>query len=741
LYVPPVTLSRAYSERGLGGENARTPREDVPARKGHSTTATSAGLVGASIIGEIALKPEPAAALVVDGVTPVYCQTYAEAEACIGEMIADAAGKPVALDLETSPVPSERERLKALMDERAAVNAEAIAFRKAAKKAGAPQAEIDAYTEEADAKLEILDRKIAFAKEAGLDPWRAEIRLASCYGGGTRAAVVDIARAGAEALGLLQGVSAVIHNSVFDFAFLDRYGIALGRTHDTMQAAKLILGASKCSLASVVKHYCKADLSKDLQASDWASLELSEDQLRYAVRDVIWLWRACPHLFKDLAPQVSAYKIQTAAAPAIARMNNAGIGIDLDRHAEVLSALAEQDEIASAGYRAACLAIGKPDLALTVPQTPQEITTVLKAVLTDDELRQWKLTKKSRELSTARAELQRAIHHLPIAHLVELSEIKGVRLSFGETLRFLVSPVTHRVHPHYTICGGQTGRSTTTKPNIQGAPRDPRIRGVFKAADGYVLVAADFNCMELRAAAAFFDDPQLLAVFERGDDPHRLTASHVAGRPVETITDEERNRAKNVNFGTIYGIGPASLVAQIWKNYQLVISLDDAENLLAGFTNLYPTMIAHRRDYASVCQTRGPIVIGPDWREGRGRIVPLARLSDDRSPQTAAFAYPIQGICGDICMAALTAVDRRLLADKIDGHLVAWIHDDLIVETREADVDRVKALLQSEMERAFIDTFPSATRNKLIEVKVAPNWAQIKAKAKVPEAEEEPSCA
>jgi hypothetical protein len=113
--------------------------------------------------------------------------------------------------------------------------------------------------------------------------------------------------------------------------------------------------------------------------------------------------------------------------------------------------------------------------------------------------------------------------------------------------------------------------------------------------------------MELRAAAYFFYDPQLAAVFERGDDPHRLTAAHVAGRPLDTITDEERSKAKNVNFGTIYGIGPASLVAQVWKNYRLVISLDDAEGLLAGFTSLYPTMIAHRRDYTEACQFAAPL--------------------------------------------------------------------------------------------------------------------------------------
>ena len=164
----------------------------------------------------------------VDDVTVVYCQTYAEAEALIREIIADAAGKPIALDLETSPIPSERERLAALTAERQGINAEAIRFRAAGKKAETPQIEIDAHTAEAGAKLEILDRQLAYAKGAGLDPHRAEVRLLQAFAGGARAAVVDIARTGGEALGLLEGVSAVIHGSTFDLAFLGHRGVNLG---------------------------------------------------------------------------------------------------------------------------------------------------------------------------------------------------------------------------------------------------------------------------------------------------------------------------------------------------------------------------------------------------------------------------------------------------------------------------------------------------------------------------------
>jgi DNA polymerase-1 len=469
-----------------------------------------------------------------------------------------------------------------------------------------------------------------------------------------------------------------------------------------------------------------------LQASDWATEVLSEDQLCYAARDVIWLWRLCPPLFRDIGPQINAYKVQLAAVPAIARMNHVGLTLDLNRHAEALEVFAERDAIACEAYRAACLTLdpARPDLAAKIPRNDGEVAAFLKAVLTEDELTRWKRVDKPWELSTARSELRKAVHYPPVAPLIELSELDGLRLSFGETLRFLVSPITGRLHPSYQICGAPPGRSSCSKPNIQGAPRNPKIRAVFRARDGYVFIASDYNCMELRAAYLFFDDLALAAVFERGEDPHKITASRVTGKPIEAISDAERTHAKSTNFGTIYGIGPGGLIEQIWKNSHVMVSMADAENLLAAFERLYPDLMAHRREYVRVCQVRDAIVIGNDWREGRGRIVPFARLPKDQSVRTCCLSYPIQGICADICMKAVTEVDRRVWEENIDGRLILWAHDELIVEAREREASQVKALLKDAMERAFLEVFPKATLLNLVEVKVGPNWAAVKEKKK-----------
>jgi hypothetical protein len=135
---------------------------------------------------------------------------------------------------------------------------------------------------------------------------------------------------------------------------------------------------------------------------------LSEEQRRYAARDVIWLWRLCPLLFRDIAPQISAYRVQLTAVPAVARMNCAGIAFDLASHGEALQVFADEDKAACEAYRAACQEMGRPELAAKVPRSDGEVAAFFKAILTAEELENWKRVDKPWELSTARAELRKA---------------------------------------------------------------------------------------------------------------------------------------------------------------------------------------------------------------------------------------------------------------------------------------------------------------------------------------------
>jgi hypothetical protein len=174
-----------------------------------------------------------------------YCVTAKQAKAALQEMLDDADGRLLGLDIETTASPEEAARLQAIGLRQAAIKGE----RKAAKKAKAPAAEIAAM----DAEQKLLKAQSKYAKTAALDPHRARIRTVQVYGGGARVAVIDLFRTGSGVLRLLDGLDIVAHNAAFEIAHLEHAGVGLGATHCTMQMVRLTLGERSMSLADAVK--------------------------------------------------------------------------------------------------------------------------------------------------------------------------------------------------------------------------------------------------------------------------------------------------------------------------------------------------------------------------------------------------------------------------------------------------------------------------------------------------------
>jgi DNA polymerase-1 len=647
-----------------------------------------------------------------------YCVTAGDAELLIREALADAAGRPAALDLETAPTQSEIDRLKALVAQRAIVAGKL----KAAKRTKAPDSQVAAL--KAEAKL--LAARIKHAQSAGLDPHRARIRLLQLYGGGRRVAVIDVFRTGEDILKLLAGAVAVIHNAAFDMAFLAARGIELGEAHCTAQAARLTLSEDAMSLESAAEAYLGVHLDKASQTSDWSAPSLSRQQLEYAAQDVVAVWRLAERIFPALGPQTAAYEIQIAATPAAMRMKLRGIRLDLTAHAELMADLEARRIETCESYKQACSVIGCPDLARKVPATPAEKGAALRAILTSDELARWKRTEKSGALSTRRSDLRRAAHYPPVMTLVELSKIDKMLSAFGPTLTALVNPVTGRIHSDYRIAATSSGRATCSRPNLQQAPRDKAFRSLFKAEPGNLLVAADYASMELRAAAHISGDRRMTEAFRNGGDLHRITAGRVCGKKPEDVTSDERWAAKAVNFGSVYGIGSAMLVVAAWDGYGLVISEAEARQWLDVFAQSYPEFIEWRREHTRRCEDAGRIVIGKGAALGAGRFYPLSRLPSGASAYTRACNLPVQGACADSSMLALDAIDRALFEAEIDGGLVAWLHDELVLEVKAGDADRAAAMLQRAMLDAFAETFPGAPLDGLVGAHVGADWASAK---------------
>lgn len=649
-----------------------------------------------------------------------YCATLERAKALVFEVQQDAAGWPIGLDIETAPLPAEAARLSGLILRQAELKGQL----RAARMTHAPEFKITAF----QAEQRLVAAQIKYAETAGLDPYRGRIRLVQLYGGGSRVAVIDVFRAGEGVLRLLDGVPVVAHNAAFELSWFEHAGVELGEIHCTMQGARLTLGENAMSLADAAGEYLGAELDKAEQQSDWSAPNLTADQLNYAARDAVTVFRLSKIVLRSLGQQSPAYEIQTGVTPAVVRMKARGIWLDLDAHAKFIQSKKNKRVETCEAYKAACADRGLLGLAAKIPATPDEKRAILEAILTSDELAQWTRTEKTGSLSTARNELKKvAFRYPPIMALVELSKIDKILVSFGPTLTALVSPVTGRIHSNYLVAGTASGRATCSYPNLQQAPRDKEFRACFRAAHGHKFVGADFSSMELRAIACISGDQAMMRAFREGKDLHKITASRMLSKSEDNILDEERRAAKAVNFGSIYGIGPTSLVKAAWDQYDVVLTENEAAQWLNTVRRAYPDLDRWRYDHYEKCKADGKIVIGKQARLGIGRFYPLTRLPKGvPNAYTRACNLPVQGACADAAMLALTSIDQALFDAGIDGGPVAWLHDEIILEVAEHNAERAKALLERAMIEAFAETFPGAPLNGLVEARIGDTWAAVK---------------
>jgi DNA polymerase-1 len=653
----------------------------------------------------------------------VYCVTADEVARAVEAVVCDATGLPIGLDIETTAHPTEQARLKALTLSLAAAQGKLAAL----KRARAPTADILAAAKEVKA----LDACWKITGQAPLDPHRSSIRLVQLYGGGDKVYVVDIARAGQDALRLLDGLNVVAHNVQFDLKHLEHAGVELGEIHCTMQAARLLLGERRLKLADAITDYLGVVLDKQEQTSDWSAPNLSKSQIEYAAADAVAVFLLAQKMLLTLGVQRQAYEIQLSAVPAVARMELRGFRLDVAAHSHLGEDLERRLREAETAYMNACRAQGRDDLAdAGLPKTPRDKERLLETLLSQDELDAWERTPCTAALSTKRTELQRAApDYPPIAALIQVVVLAKLAEDFGPTLAARVSSFTGRVHAHYMVAGASSGRATCRHPNLQQIPRASEradFRALFVPEPGNVLVVADYSSMELRAAAAISGDRNMTEAFRCGEDLHKITAARVSGKRPEDVTKAERQAAKATNFGSIYGIGAHKLTLSAWAGYGVKLSLNEARAQLDAFAASFPGVVRWRKEHYERCDDRKCIVIGRDAARGIGRLFPQSRLKKGRSFYTLAANLPVQGACADASMLALAYVDERLFNAGVDGGPVAWLHDEIVVEVCVEDADLAVEIVKQAMIDAFAETFPGAPLNGLVKPNIGRNWSEAK---------------
>lgn len=299
--------------------------------------------------------------------------------------------------------------------------------------------------------------------------------------------------------------------------------------------------------------------------------------------------------------------------------------------------------------------------------------------------------------STAADVLEALAPDYPIvADILEYRQLAKLKSTYAEGLAHCIAP-DGRIHSSFQQTVTATGRISSTEPNLQNIPirmeLGKMIRKVFHPKDGFVFVDADYSQIELRVLSHMSEDENLIQAFQQGQDIHRSTASLVFHTPFDEVTELQRRNAKAVNFGIVYGISAFGL------SRDLGISKKEAGKYIDDYFLAYPRMKSFLDGLVAQGKEAGAV------KTMYGRIRPIPELSSSNFMQRQfgeriAMNSPIQGTAADIIKIAMVHVHDRLQKEGLQSSLLLQVHDELLIEAKQEEVEQVEQILQEEMEHA-----------------------------------------
>ncbi len=287
-------------------------------------------------------------------------------------------------------------------------------------------------------------------------------------------------------------------------------------------------------------------------------------------------------------------------------------------------------------------------------------------------------------------------HELP-ARVLDWRQLSKLKSTYTDTLVDQINPATGRVHTSYAMAGASTGRLASSDPNLQNIPvrteEGRKIRAAFVAEPGHVLLSADYSQIELRLLAHVADIGALKQAFKDGTDIHALTASQVFGMPVEGMDPGVRRSAKAINFGIIYGISAFGLARQ------LGIPQDAAARYIRAYFERYPGIRDYMERTKAFARANGFVTT----MFGRRCHVPGIV---DKNParrgfwERAAINAPLQGAAADIIKRAMIRMPKALAEAGLKARMLLQVHDELLFEVPEAEVEATAAVAKATMAKA-----------------------------------------
>jgi len=402
-------------------------------------------------------------------------------------------------------------------------------------------------------------------------------------------------------------------------------------------------------------------------------------------------------------------EIDLPLVPVLARMEHAGVKIDRAALSEMSSRLEREiDTKAKEIYQRAGYEFNI--------SSPKQLGDVL-----FNRLNLPKPVKygKGKTISTAVDVLEGLAAEHDVPRLVlEYRQLTKLKSTYVDALPALLSPASGRLHTTFGQTGTATGRLSSANPNLQNIPirteLGREIRAAFTAEPGHVLLAADYSQIELRLLAHFSKDPLLVEAYRRGDDIHTLTASQVFGVPPLMVTPDHRRQAKVVNFGIVYGLSPFGL------SQTLGIEPAEAKVYINAYFERYSGVRAFIDRTLDEARREGKV------KTLFGRVRPIPDINSKNAnlrgfAERTAVNTPLQGTAADLIKIAMIRIDAALRERRLKSRMTLQVHDELVFEVPEAEIETLQTLVRDQMEKVHHLTVPL-----LVEVGVGPNWRDLK---------------
>ena len=511
----------------------------------------------------------------------------------------------------------------------------------------------------------------------------------------------------------------IAQNLKFDLQMLRQYGIEVKPPYfDTMLAHYLLEPDKRHGMDELSKQYLQYEpVSIEALIGKKGKGQLTMDQVDiqtlkdYAAEDADVTYQ----LYEVLKPMIENDQanavfqtVELPLVPVLADMEHEGIKVD----ASFLQAYSVElnQEVKAIEQRIYEQAGEVFNIA-----SPLQLGKILFEKLQLDE--KAKKTKTGQYQTGEDVLIKLSSKHSIVQDILDFRGLQKLKSTYVDALPELIHPLTHRVHTTFNQAVAATGRLSSTNPNLQNIPirtaRGREVRKAFIARDAeHVILSADYSQIELRVIASMSEDPGMMEAFNQGIDIHTATAAKVFGVPVESVTKEQRYKAKSVNFGLIYGQGAFGLAEN------LGISRTEAKQIIDQYFEQFPGIRQYMDKAIEGARSNGFVstLLG---RKRYLRDIHSANATVRSFAERNAINAPIQGTAADMIKLAMIKIHQQIKSQQLKSKLILQVHDELLLDVHVSELEQVKQLVLTEMQNALPLKVPVVA-----EYGVGQNWLE-----------------